>query len=164
MVGHCGGVQHLLQKRETRKIPYVNYPNHQLHLIVVHAMSVEQAINDFLHVCGSLFNLFRKPTVSLHNNRENLKRLLEQRWTSYLATVTAVLNSFQLITSLIQEIGTSRAHKAQTPTEASGLIREVQEQSFLFIAKMLCKNTTTHFNVMIRVMACNIKYIKYFGL
>ena len=103
------------------------------------AMSVEQAINDFLYVCGSLYNFFRKPTVALHYNGEKLKRLLEQRWTGLLAAVTAVLNSFQHITSLLQEMGTLRAHKAETCIEASGLLREVQEQSFLFIAKMLYK-------------------------
>ena len=99
MAGHCRGVQRLLQQRENRKIPYVHCLNHQLHLVVVHAMSVKQAINDFLHVCGSL-RFFRKPAVALHYNGEKLKRLLEQRWTGYLATVTAVLNSFQHVTSL----------------------------------------------------------------
>ena len=51
MTGYCEGVQRLLQERENRKIPYVHCLNHQLRLIVMHAMSVEQAINDFLHVC-----------------------------------------------------------------------------------------------------------------
>ena len=46
MAVHCGGVQRLLQKRENRKIPYVHCLNHYLH----------QAINDFLHVCNSLYS------------------------------------------------------------------------------------------------------------
>ena len=105
-------------------------------------MSVEQVINDFLHVCGSLYNFFRKPTVSLHYNGEKLKHLLEQRWTGHLATVTAALNSFQHITSLLQEIGTLREHKPETRIEGSELLREVQEQRFLFIAKMFYKVCT----------------------
>ena len=56
---------------------------------------------------------FCKPTVALHYNSEKLKGLLEQRWTGHLATVTAVLNSFQHITSLLQEMSVSRAHKAE---------------------------------------------------
>ena len=60
----------------------------------MHAMPVVLAINDFLHVCDSLYNFFRKPTVAPHNNSEKLKHLLEQRWTGHLAAVTAVLNSF----------------------------------------------------------------------
>ena len=54
MAGHRGEVQRLLQERENRKISYVQCLNHQLRLVVVHAMSVEQAINDLLHIYGSL--------------------------------------------------------------------------------------------------------------
>ena len=43
MAGHCGGVQSLLRERGNRKIPYVHCLNHRLHLVVVHAMSVEQS-------------------------------------------------------------------------------------------------------------------------
>ena len=136
MAGHCGGVQRLLQKSENRKIPYVHY---QLRLVVVQAMSVEQAINDFLHVFGSLYNFFRKPAVALYYYGEKLKCLLKQRWTGHLATVTAVLNFFQHVKSLLQEMGTSRAHKPETHIKASGLLQDMQEQSFLFIATMLYK-------------------------
>ena len=88
-------------------------------------MAFEQAINDFLHVGGSLDNFFRKPAVALHYNGEKLKHLLEQKWTGHLAIGTALLNSFQHITSLLQEMGTSRAHKAKTRIEALGLLPEV---------------------------------------
>ena len=47
MVGYREGVQRLLQERENRKIPYVHCLSHQLHLVVVHAISVKQAINNF---------------------------------------------------------------------------------------------------------------------
>ena len=137
MAGHCGGVQHLLQEQESKKILYAHCLNHQLHLAVVLAMSVEQAINDFLHVCDNLYNFFRKLTVALHYNDEKLRRLLEQRWSGHLATVTAVLNSFQHITSLLREMSTS--HKVETRIEVSGKLQKVQQQSFLFIAEMLYK-------------------------
>ena len=52
-----------MQERENRKISYVQCLNHHMHLVVVHAMSVEQAINDFLHVCGSLYNFFASPRL-----------------------------------------------------------------------------------------------------
>ena len=104
MAGHCGGGG-LLQQRENRKTPCVHCLNHQLHLVVVHAMSVEQAINDFLHVCGSLYDIFRKPTVALHYNGKKLNHLLDQRWTGHPVSIAAFLNSFQNITSLLQEMG-----------------------------------------------------------
>ena len=64
-------------------------------------MVIEQAINDFLHVYGSLYIFFRKSIIALHYDGEELKCLLKQRWTGYLAAVTAVLKYFQHITSLL---------------------------------------------------------------
>ena len=85
-------------------------------------MSIEQAINNFLHVCCSVYNFVRKPTVAVHYNGEKLKRFLEQRWTRHLATVTVVLICFQHTTTLFKKMATSRAHKAETCIEASSLL------------------------------------------
>ena len=92
-----------------------------------------------MHVCGSLYNIFRKFTVAILCNGEKVKGLLEQRWTGHLAMATAVSDFFQHITPLLQEMVTSRVHKAETRIEVSGVYREVHEQSFLSIAKMLYK-------------------------
>ena len=56
----------------------------------------------FLHVCFTrgTYDYFRKPTVALHSNGEKLISLLEQRWAGHLATVRAVLNSFQNLNCL----------------------------------------------------------------
>ncbi|GAA6096618.1 zinc finger MYM-type protein 1-like [Tachysurus ichikawai] len=51
------GVQRLLQEKVGREIPYVHCLNHQLHLVVVHMLSAEQAINDFFSICSTLYNL-----------------------------------------------------------------------------------------------------------
>ena len=47
MAGCCGGIQCLLQERENSKVPYVHCLYHQLPLVVVHAMLLEQVINVF---------------------------------------------------------------------------------------------------------------------
>lgn len=47
MSGRHGGVQKLLQNKLDRKIPCIHCFNHQLHLVVVHAMSSEAAVQDF---------------------------------------------------------------------------------------------------------------------
>uniref|UniRef100_A0A671QMD9 DUF4371 domain-containing protein n=1 Tax=Sinocyclocheilus anshuiensis TaxID=1608454 RepID=A0A671QMD9_9TELE len=82
MAGKCGGVQRLLQEKVGREIPYVHCLNHQLHLVLVHALSAEQAIQDFFRICNALYNFFRKPTVALQYKGDRLKRLLDQRWTA----------------------------------------------------------------------------------
>ena len=73
-----------------------------------------------------------------------------------MATVTAVSHSFQHITSLLQEMVTSRVHKAETRIEASELLREGQEQSVLFIAKIL-HNYSYRLNLTSPVCCVNAK-------
>jgi len=94
MSGKRGGVQRLLKEREGREIPYVHCLNHQLHIVAVHGLSEEQAVQDFFEVCNGLHNFFRKPAIASQHNGEKLKRLLDQRWTGHLATTSTVLNSF----------------------------------------------------------------------
>ena len=48
MSGKHGGVQRLLQEgRQGKRLPDVHCLKHQLHLVVVHALSEEQAVQDF---------------------------------------------------------------------------------------------------------------------
>ncbi|KAJ3593252.1 hypothetical protein NHX12_022114 [Muraenolepis orangiensis] len=74
MSGRHGGVQRLLQDELGREIPYVHRFNHQLHLVVVHAMSGERAIEDLFNICKVLYKFTRKPTVAAHYQGNTLKR------------------------------------------------------------------------------------------
>lgn len=94
MSGRHGGVQKLLQNKLDRTIPYIHCFNHQLHLVVIHAMSSEAAVEDLFGVCNMLYNFIRKPTLAILYKGETLKRLLDQRWTGHLATVKVVVKSF----------------------------------------------------------------------
>uniref|UniRef100_A0A8C1TJI1 TTF-type domain-containing protein n=1 Tax=Cyprinus carpio TaxID=7962 RepID=A0A8C1TJI1_CYPCA len=139
MSGKNGGVQKILQDKLGRVIPYVHCFNHQLHLVVVHAISTEPAVEDFFNVCNLLYKFIKKPTVAVLYGGQQLKRLLEQRWTGHLQTVKTILNSFQEITELLAEINGNRRYETEVRMEAAGLIREVSETSFKFIAHMVYK-------------------------
>ncbi|KAL1272019.1 hypothetical protein QQF64_031035 [Cirrhinus molitorella] len=67
-------------------------------------MSAEAAVMDFFNVCNALYKYCKKPTITVHYKGERLKRLLEQRWTGHLATVSVLLNNYKEITSLLTEI------------------------------------------------------------
>ena len=136
MSGKRGGVQTILQERLGREIPYVHCLNHQLHLVLVHAMSTETAILEFFEVCRSIFKFCRKPTVAMHYKGAHLKRLLEQRWTGHLATVSVILKSFDDIKSILTDADTVLDYGAETRMEATGLLREVSEPSFMFLANL----------------------------
>lgn len=137
MSGKHGGVQKLLQKELGCAIPYVHCLNHQLHLVVVHAMSAETALMDFFHVCNALYKFCKNPTVAVHYKGVHLKRLLEQRWTGHLATVSVIIKSFNDITFLLTDINSVMAHGAEIRMEATGLLREMTEPSFPFIAQLV---------------------------
>ncbi len=139
MSGKNGGVQKILQDKLGRVIPYVHCFNHQLHLVVVHAISTEPAVEDFFNVCNLLYKFIKKPTVAVLYGGQQLKRLLEQRWTGHLQTVKTILNSFQDITELLAVINGNRRYETEVRMEAAGLIREVSETSFKFIAHMVYK-------------------------
>lgn len=134
MAGKNGGVQKLLQEKLGREIPYVHCMNHQLHLVVVNTLTAEKAVTDFFDVCCTLYRFFRKPTVSAQYKGERLKRLLEQRWTGHLSTVSAIIKSYEEIISLLSEIDAERRYGAEVRMEAIGLLREISQPAFMFIA------------------------------
>ncbi|KAK9967816.1 hypothetical protein ABG768_002182 [Culter alburnus] len=139
MSGKYGGVQRLLQEKVGREIPYVHCLNHQLHLVVVHALSAEKAIQDFFSICNALYNFCRKPTVALQYRGDRLKRLLDQRWTGHLATVAVIVSSFEDITSVLEHVSSARTYGAEVRMEAVGLLREVSDESFIFICHFIHK-------------------------
>ena len=81
------GLEKLLQNKLDHNIPYIHCLNHQLHLVVIHAMSSEAAVEDFFRLCNMLYNFIRKPTMAVLCEGETLKRLVDQRWTGHWAMV-----------------------------------------------------------------------------
>ncbi|KAJ3590154.1 hypothetical protein NHX12_008108, partial [Muraenolepis orangiensis] len=139
MSGRHGGVQRLLQDELGREIPYVHCFNHQLHLVVVHAMSGERAIEDLFNICKVLYKFTRKPTVAAHYQGNTLKRLLEQRLTGHLATVQIILKSFQDIVKLLRHVENSASFPADLRMEAAGLLSRILKPSFKFHTQIICK-------------------------
>ncbi|XP_041860486.1 uncharacterized protein LOC121652026 [Melanotaenia boesemani] len=142
MSGNHGGVQKLLQEKLDKAIPYVHCYNHQLHLVVTHALAVEKAVMDFFSVCNMLYKFCRRPTVTILYKGETLKRLLDQRWSGHFATdlvVSVILKSFDDLSTLLQEITSNWAFGADLRIEAAGLWRSMSEPSFKFMAKMVHK-------------------------
>lgn len=73
--GACpiAGVQRLLQRELGREIPNVHCFNHQLHLIVVHAMSGEKAIEDLFSIYNVLHKYTKKPTAAAQYQGKTLE-------------------------------------------------------------------------------------------
>ncbi|KAL0146682.1 hypothetical protein M9458_058022 [Cirrhinus mrigala] len=138
MSGREGGMQKLIQNKLNREVPYIHCFNHQLHLVIVHAVSSESAVEDFLDVCNALYKFLRKPTVAAQYKGQKLKRLLDQRWTGHLDTVSVVLKSHDTLVEFLNEIATTRKG-ADIKLEAVGLHKASTEPAFKFLSCVMYK-------------------------
>ncbi|KAL0151861.1 hypothetical protein M9458_052862, partial [Cirrhinus mrigala] len=132
-----GGMQKLIQNKLNREVPYIHCFNHQLHLVIVHAVSSESAVEDFFDVCNALYKFLRKPTVAAQYKGQKLKRLLDQRWTGHLDTVSVVLKSHDTL-EFLNEIATTRKG-ADIKLEAVGLHKAITEPAFKFLSCVMYK-------------------------
>ena len=134
MSGKNGGVQKFVSKALQKYVPYVHCFNHQLHLVVVHAVSLQPEFQQYFEVCDMLYNFLRRPILAHLYEGNKLKRLLEQRWSGHLATTTAMLENYDAIVDVLTVCGTSAEVDGNTCVEASGLLQKVENAKFLFIA------------------------------
>lgn len=134
MSGKNGGVQRLVSKALHKYVPYVHCFNHQLHLVVVHAVSLQPEFQQYFEVCDMLYNFIRRPILTRLYEGNKLKRLLEQRWSGHLATTVAMLDNYDAIVDVLSVCGKSVAVDGSTSVEASGLLQKVENAKFLFIA------------------------------
>jgi len=158
MSGCHGGVQKLLQDRLGKVIPYVHCFNHQLHLVIVHAMgAVPQARNFFL-LCEQLYVFFKRHFVSNIYDGQSLKRLLVQRWTGHLQCALAVKNSRKEIVDALEIVSESDAVSTQVSVEAQGLLAKVSKPEFAFQAAVAVKvlSLLVPANSMMQGKSCNI--------
>ena len=134
MSGKHGGVQKLVSKAVGKYVPYVHCFNHQLHLVVIHAISMQPEFQQYFDVCDTLYNFLRRPTLSRLYEGNKLKRLLDQRWSGHFATTTAMLDNYTAVVDVLEVCGESGNCDAATSIEACGLLKKIQNAQFLFVA------------------------------
>uniref|UniRef100_A0A3Q1GW72 HAT C-terminal dimerisation domain-containing protein n=1 Tax=Acanthochromis polyacanthus TaxID=80966 RepID=A0A3Q1GW72_9TELE len=139
MSGVKGGVQALIQKKIGKDIPYIHCYNHQLHLVVVHAMQAEPCAKAFFDLSGSLHSFFHRHYMSQNYDVPSLKRLLEIRWTSHYEVTKCLVENQDAIMSILTEVTEDRAAAVDICTEASGLLMMLRRHNFFEIGKFLLK-------------------------
>jgi hypothetical protein len=134
MAGHSGGVQAIVQLRLQRKVPYVHCFNHQLHLVVCHAISCVPAAANFFNVCEQLYNFFRRPNIKSMYDGESLKRVLAQRWEGHLAAAVALDKSMDDVTAVLEACELT---VGEAGVIAAGLLKRVSDRQFRFLTKCM---------------------------
>ena len=93
------GVQELIQ-RLNKVIPYIHCFKHQLHLVVVRALEHER--RQFIELAAALYN-FTRPVIANIYEGDNLKCLLDQRWTGHYETVNVIIGSHAALVDVLDE-------------------------------------------------------------
>ncbi len=97
MSGKRGDVQQILQEKTEQEVPYVLCFNHQLNLVVIHAMLFKNTLQSFFDVCDMLHGFLKKPTVAAAYTGQHLQRLLDQRWTCHLGTMSVIVDTYDAV-------------------------------------------------------------------
>ncbi|XP_051791533.1 uncharacterized protein LOC127530015 [Erpetoichthys calabaricus] len=139
MSGVRGGVQALLQKRLGRYVPYIHCYNHQLHLVVVHAMQSEPCAKRFFSLSSSLYNFFHHHYVLNKHDAPCIKKLLEIGWTSHYEVTRCTVDNQEQILSILSEMTEDDDAAVDLCTEASGLLCQIKRHYFFEIGKFLVR-------------------------
>ncbi|GAA6079447.1 zinc finger MYM-type protein 1-like [Tachysurus ichikawai] len=137
MSGVRGVVQALLQKKLSRYVPYIHCYNHQLHLVVVHAMQSEPCAKRFFDLSSSPYKFFQHHHVSEKYDAPHLKRLLEIRWTSHYEVTKCIVENQNHILSILSEMTEDEDAAVDLCTEASGLLCQIRRHHFFETGEFL---------------------------
>lgn len=134
MAGCHGGVQAKIQEKLGKRIPYTHCFNHQLHLVVVHAVSNEPKVKTVFDICDSFYHFVRRPNVTQAYEGKLPRRLLPQRWTGHLQQLEIMTNELQTIEEILEFFSESENFSTEVCIEAAGILKQVKKASFRFIA------------------------------
>jgi hypothetical protein len=137
MSGKLGGVQAKLQEKVGKEIPYVHCFNHQLHLVIVHALEVDIEVKQFFDTCDALYKFTRRPNIDQIYDGVKLKRLLDQRWTGHLATVETIIGSFAELEDMLVCASRSTSLGSEVLALAVGYLSQIQNPQFRVLAHIL---------------------------
>lgn len=137
--GVRGGVQALLQNKLARYVPYVHCFNHQLHLVVVHAMQSEPGAKRFFDLSCSLYKFFQHHHVADKYDAPNLKRLLEMRWTSHYQVTSCLVENQDHIVTILSEMTEDDRAPVDLCAEAAGLLCQIKRLHFFATGKFFVR-------------------------
>ena len=132
MAGKYGGVQKLLQEKLQKEIPYIHCLNHQLHLVVIHAIGENDEVRKALDVCKILYKFVQRSILSQLYKGTMLQHLLEQRWSGHLSTITAVIKNHQHLIDLMESCE-DLVPDSDICVEAAGLLKIIRQKKFMFV-------------------------------
>ena len=160
MGGHLGGVQRLLQNELGKEVPYIHCFNHQLHLVIIRALEVNDFARHFFDMCDSLYKFTRRYAVAVIYKGEKLKRLLETRWTGHLATVDVIRNAFEDLVDVLSFLKNSTSIDAEIVVLSRGFLAQLNDPKFRPMAHIIFEilSLLQPGNVMLQSKSINLMH------
>ena len=81
-------------------------------------------------VCDGLYNFTRRPHFAQHYDGEKLKRLLQQRWTGHLATISTIRKCYRELLELLDTVGSHPQASGDEVAEAIGYSHQMKSALF----------------------------------
>lgn len=138
MSGSKGGVQTLIQKELNRSIPYVHCYNHQLHLVIVKAVSEVTEVSQYFDQCRLIHKIFNTFKIKSLYEGNNTVRLLEQRWSGHLKICEIIYNNFQNMLNGLKKVN-GKTFDGNEVAQCSGLLLSMKKKSFRFSLCIMLK-------------------------
>lgn len=134
MSGHISGVQARLTDLNAKAI-FVNCDNHSLNLAGVHAASVDPLIITFFGTIEQVYVFFSGSTIRWKKMEEKLnftvKRESDTRWSARESAVHVIVQSYDDIIELLQEMSEDALQSADTREKAGTLLNSLLTLSFV---------------------------------
>ncbi|XP_008180186.1 zinc finger MYM-type protein 1-like [Acyrthosiphon pisum] len=138
MSGTKGGVQALMQKKLNRTIPYVHCYNHQLHLVIVKAVSEVTEIGHFFDQCRLIHKVFNTFKINTLYEGNNTVRLLEQRWSSHLKICEIIYNNYDDMINCLKKVH-GKSFDGNEVAQCAGLSLTMKKKTFRFALCLMLK-------------------------
>ena len=134
MSGHISGVQARLTNLNAKAI-FVNCENHSLNLAGVHAASVDPLIITFFGTVEQVYVFISGSTIRWKKMEEKLnftvKRESDTRWSARESAVRTIVQSYDDIIELLQEMSEDALQFADTREKAGTLLNSLLTLSFV---------------------------------
>ena len=141
MSGKNGGVQKIMQERLGKEIPYVHCFNHQMHLVVVHAIAENSHVEKFFGTCNSICKFLQCPKIAEFYEGTKFSRLLDQRWSGHLMTTNGIIQNWHHLVNIMDHCE-EHVNDSELCVQAGGLMKLINSHRFMFIAHVIQKLLT----------------------
>ena len=137
MSGERGGLQALISQFCQRTVCYIHWLCHRLHLVVENVMKNSPELKEYFGVVSGLYKFFKVAPIKEEYSVGKLKRLIETRWSGYLAACKAIDNNYGDIVKTLNLASKNKELDSTIRATAVGFWTETVADEFFFLTNFI---------------------------